>query len=628
MRVLASLALFAILHQPGEAFTIHVDASNPNCPGSGTVGNPYCSIQDGINAALSGDTVLVHPGTYLETLDFLGKDVHLLSSGGPALTTIDAGATGSVVTFDLGETAGAILEGFTLTGGSGTSVSWGAGTTHAGGGVFCRNSSPTIRGNVIDLISGAIYGGGIFCEGGTPLIEGNTISNCITEGGAGITLRISSSPLIEGNTIEDNQAVSAGGGGILILSESYPTVRGNIIRRNTAVRGGGVSVEQAGGIIESNSIEANAADDGDGGGISADSSTMEISRNDIVLNTAAFSGGGIYFEHGDVTITDNLIQDNDARPYGDGGGIACLVNLATIRGNRLLGNDTSNIGGGMFVHGSPLIQGNTIANNLSRSGIVCFSGAPLMLDNLVLDNAGDGIECVGPSVNATIRRCTLVGNQYGAVFVDLGAGAEINSSILYGNGAGPATELFIASGTATVAWSDVLGGYSGAGNINQVPQFVDPLAGDYSLLPSSPCIDAGDPADLDCGTGFGQEPRRLDGLLNGTRLIDIGVREFSNIYLEMTVDPVTPSVTISATGTPGLVVLLIGCLGQGGLCTRFGPLLLDQTSGLFIIPFGTIPSSVAVYPQPQALEIFTYWQLLGTQGSAGNVSNMFVLGSP
>jgi hypothetical protein len=45
-----------------------------------------------------------------------------------------------------------------------------------------------------------------------------------------------------------------------------------------------------------------------------------------------------------------------------------------------------------------------------------------------------------------------------------------------------------------VTYCDISGGYTGTGNINQDPKFEDSGQGDFHLQPSSPCIDAGDPA--------------------------------------------------------------------------------------------------------------------------------------
>ncbi len=48
----------------------------------------FPTIQAAIDAAMDGDEVEVHPGTYNEAINFLGKAITLYSSGGAAVTTI------------------------------------------------------------------------------------------------------------------------------------------------------------------------------------------------------------------------------------------------------------------------------------------------------------------------------------------------------------------------------------------------------------------------------------------------------------------------------------------------------------------------------------------------------------
>lgn len=80
------------------------------------------TIQEGIDAAQNGDTVLVAAGTWVEDINFQGKSISVTSESGPAVTTIDSGPFKSVVTFAGGETLDALLEGFTITGGTGTEI--------------------------------------------------------------------------------------------------------------------------------------------------------------------------------------------------------------------------------------------------------------------------------------------------------------------------------------------------------------------------------------------------------------------------------------------------------------------------------------------------------------------------
>src|SRR5260221_5113997 len=102
--IVCFLCVTAAVARESEPSTIRVPADYP-------------SIKQAINAAASGDRVSVAPGTYYETIDFLGKNITVTSEQGPQVTIIDGHDTGSVVSFKLGETRHAVLSGFTLRGG-------------------------------------------------------------------------------------------------------------------------------------------------------------------------------------------------------------------------------------------------------------------------------------------------------------------------------------------------------------------------------------------------------------------------------------------------------------------------------------------------------------------------------
>jgi hypothetical protein len=85
----------------------------------GTCG-PKKTIQAGINASISGDTVQVANGTYSgvgnSLMTFDGRLITLRSENGPQYCTID-GLGGDVVILEFidGEDSTAVLEGFTIT---------------------------------------------------------------------------------------------------------------------------------------------------------------------------------------------------------------------------------------------------------------------------------------------------------------------------------------------------------------------------------------------------------------------------------------------------------------------------------------------------------------------------------
>lgn len=150
----------------------------------------FATIPAAIAAAQNGDTILVQPGTYAGGIDFSGKMITLVSAAGSAQTILSGGP--SVVLFHSGETAAAILDGFTIRDGIGPAP----GTGHApdpwgGAGIQCVGSSPTIRNCVITANAARFagvpginrqHGGGALVYDGSPhftacRFEGNRASN-------------------------------------------------------------------------------------------------------------------------------------------------------------------------------------------------------------------------------------------------------------------------------------------------------------------------------------------------------------------------------------------------------------------------------------------------------------------
>ncbi len=111
-----------------------------------TIPTDYPTIQSGIDASISGDTVLVNSGTYFENIDFLGKNISVMSVEGPQHTIIDGYENGSVVRITSEVDSTALLKGFTLQHGRAT----------IGSGLYIHHSNPTIqqlifRENYLDI---------------------------------------------------------------------------------------------------------------------------------------------------------------------------------------------------------------------------------------------------------------------------------------------------------------------------------------------------------------------------------------------------------------------------------------------------------------------------------------------
>jgi Right handed beta helix region len=315
------------------------------------------TIQQGINAALNGDTVLVEPGTYYENISFPAKAVTLLSEQGPDVTIIDGQqAVGAVVTFAPGAVSTSVLSGFTITNGRGV----------YGGGVTIEDSSPTIVNNHITS-NQACGGGGMFLLRSSAIIDSNDIYGNLQvtcdalEAGAGIWIRDAVGAQITSNRIFQNSA-SRGlwGGGLLITGASRVTIRDNIVAQNSSVFGGGLFLGEGSLdiFVVQNVIVANIGHGG--GGITGWADGARIINNTIV-NNDAFPGSGLYmiFAGGNSLIANNIVVAPE-----NGQAIDCLtpINSSTFIFNNVFGNGGVAYGPGC---GEELnVNGNISANPL------------------------------------------------------------------------------------------------------------------------------------------------------------------------------------------------------------------------------------------------------------------------
>ncbi|MFH2001614.1 MAG: right-handed parallel beta-helix repeat-containing protein, partial [Planctomycetota bacterium] len=197
------------------------------------------TLQETMDMATPGDTIMVMPdsannGPYMANLDFNGKALTLKSFGGPAVTTLDGGKSDSVVRFSGTATSGSLLEGFTITNGY-------AGN---GGGIFCSDSSPTIRNNWIVDNASTKEGGGIYLSHSSAKIENNRIENNRIQGtlltrGGGIACNASSAEIV-GNSISQNTiggAFYTQGAGLSLHGGESPLLSNNVIKGNRITSG-------------------------------------------------------------------------------------------------------------------------------------------------------------------------------------------------------------------------------------------------------------------------------------------------------------------------------------------------------------------------------------------------------
>jgi hypothetical protein len=259
----------------------NVTATVINVPGDAT------TIQGGVSASSNGDTVLVADGTYIENIILFGKSIVLSSQfyvDGDVShiynTIIDGSQSpysiyGSCIVITNGEDSTTTIQGFTLTGGTGT-----------------------IWQDPHNLLTYQ-EGGGIITEGTSPTIQFNRIINN------------SASEICGG-------CASAGGGGMRI-GDGNPRILNNYIAYNDGRYGGGIVLNYSTGVIKNNIIAFNTggADYGGSGVWKFARGDCLLENNTIVFNSCDQGGGGVVVWQTSMTMRNNIIWGNIASTYPD-----------------------------------------------------------------------------------------------------------------------------------------------------------------------------------------------------------------------------------------------------------------------------------------------------------------------
>ncbi len=364
---------------------------------------------------------------------------------------------------------------------------------------------------------------------------------------------------------------------------------------------------------------SNAAEEG--GGAATDSGLPRFEGCRFAGNDADVRGGGLFLGDGG-TVIDSRFDDNSA---AIGGGLAACCGPIEVVGSRFAGNFASDGGGLALASGSALVVACDFFSNAGGDGGGVFSS--VLGAEIVNCRFGQNTSSNGGAVHLTrparLTNCSLVrntafefgGGVYAADGVDLvhctavsniasflGGGvyhlngtSSLLGSILWGNtdasGVTAAAQISVALGAATADRCCVQGyaGFpSGVGNLSSPPMLADPAGADgvlgtadddLSLLPASPCVDAGDftalpadAADLDAD-GDVAEPLPVDLALTA-RSVD---------------DPLAAQAGVPG---PGGVVPDIGALERDPGCVAD----LDGDGAVDVFDFAALAANIGLDP--------------------------------
>ncbi|MBI4560140.1 MAG: hypothetical protein HY706_21305 [Candidatus Hydrogenedentes bacterium] len=231
-------------------------------------------------------------------------------------------------------------------------------------------------------------------------------------------------------------------------------------------------------------------------------------------NRSDLSVGGIGIGGAEPLIVNCTFVNNQTSQSGGAIDLANAFSRPTIIGCLFIGNRSGSAGGaiGGGFGGDLVVRDSIFLNNESGfGGAIGKFSEDLTLENcLFIGNHGwtGGAVSTGGEyewelgvygTHVSIRNCTFFANVAaegsGAVH-NGGAVTTVWNSIFWNN-----TPLQIVNNVTafpppfSVHHSLVQGGYEGEGNLELDPQFVDAIAGDVRLRPTSPAIDAGTAVD-------------------------------------------------------------------------------------------------------------------------------------
>jgi len=466
-------------------------------------GYDYTTIGAALNAATSGDTVSVAPGTYRhydsqypETFPLMMKSGVILMREVPdTVPEINADYKEQVFRC-LNTGPGTRIEGFLITGGNAH------GNNAHGGGLFLEDSELTLAACEIRDCEADDYGGGVYCTASIVTMTGCRLLSNHAESGGGMQGTYFSTVSMTDCIVSGNQAFLGGGGGLafegntsirlqrcdvsnntteysgggLYLSSTGGTLANCVISGNSALlRGGGMYMNMTSLEIFESLVSGNESMMDGGGSFITNNSVTGIEACAVMQNTASRNGGGLFFQYSDVDCLFTQIAENSAGLSG--GGVHNDTCAGTTAGCRIEGNHSVS-GAGIEMTGQveALVCCLLVANEAVEFGgaVTCRDGSPSLIN------------------------CTLTGNiawDGGGALFCVNASPVVTNCILWNN---TISEVSQSGSSLNISYSDVQGGSPGTGNFDADPLFVSSSEGDYFLsqdasgqTEDSPCLNAG-----------------------------------------------------------------------------------------------------------------------------------------
>lgn len=358
---------------------VYPGADDPPCDGidhdcDGALGATlnevlHATIQDAIDAALSGETVSICTGTHSEKFSITEQtDLHLTSESNDSQSTVlDGGGRGPILR--VGSTVDNV-----------------------------RIDNLTFKsGFAISESGGEQDGGAINSDATRLVVEDCQFNDNWAERKGGAIYHSGNSADLVGSSFDDNAAGDSGGAIVLDHEEGTYVLRDSSLSSNNASYCGGAAFY-----------------------------TGSLSLDNVIFNQneALFYGGGVAWESNDdsaLALVDTVLENNSSNC---GGGIALVGASDTqlsllVNGSSFLNNHAFYLGGALYWEGSGE-AGMTTTFVLEDSAFTGNSS----------ESAGGAVAVDGPSVaSSTMQRVSFTSNSAsaggGAVFLEPDIAVEL-----------------------------------------------------------------------------------------------------------------------------------------------------------------------------------------------------------
>ncbi len=412
---------------------IFVNSENGNYE-DGSRANPYNTIMEAVNHAISGDTIIVAGGNYYESIT-MKEGIYLIGSGALA-TNIIVTQTNTAVVFN--NITKAEISGFTIR----TDANY----IPMSPLLLCDASSPVIRNNCMACPFPPGDAFFFIINNSNPLIENNYINNVLID-------VINSNSTIKNNVIDNSNFKS-----ISSRNASNSTISGNTLT-------GTLEVSNASAVIRNNKLITKPPT-GEIGIILGSASNSSISNN-IIVDSTKFGTGISMTNSSNISVTNNTILSH-------GKGITEKGSTATFNNNIISGNSDY----GIQISNTSQLNYNDVWGNYFNYGGIDPGVNDISQNPMFVDSAKGNFRLlsISPCINAGNPDVTY--NDLDGTRNDIGAygGPYADSSQLRSN------ESSISIDSLTASVSDTVQVVMQAKKIKGIAQFNIALSYDPSMV--------------------------------------------------------------------------------------------------------------------------------------------------